>query len=483
MSFLTSIPAESTAEEAAALLPTLAASLGIDAELPDVRTLRLWRSKKQLTIEGRRFSRRNVLEVLGIVKLRTDGLTQQNAVTRILALDDERLRLLLVGSGTNRIVPTDTEPRITLQLLAKGILELHRRVTQGAIVGHTDARKTGIENTPVSLHQAVARLGRHYLQEGVEDQAANMHHLLRLCTTPLGDWAPRVIAELPEDETAVLIDPVYLVPSEDCGTIAQRSEGTHLSDLIEYYLHEELRATLKKLGPDADAAYSIIREFIGRHPVATDHELMILNANPELNLEAIHFVQTLYHPVHTGYAKNGSVRRCAHCNGLLGEDGWCILAGCRDDFPHAREGLAVRVDQAYVARPEVLKYWVDPAREELRLYDALRAVSAVAPHVHLYPHSDRCDVSIDEDVGIDVKDYRDPVRLAQRLNHHLGGLGYYPTRILAIADRRWSNTYRDRLVEQFNPDNKRTIQVMSVTQSIAYVKQHYGKRATHAGNA
>lgn len=475
MSSLTSIPNECTAEEAAGLVTDLARSLGIDGDLPDVRTLRLWRTKRQITIEGRRFTRRNILEALVILKLRQDGLTQQNAVARVLALDEERLRLILVGSGKAPIVRMDAEPLITLQLLAKGVLEQHRRVSNGAIVGHTNKLKTGIENTPISLHQAMARLGRHYFEEGVEDQVSSVHILLHLCTKPLRNWAPRVIGELPDDGNAILIDPDYLVPSEECGTIAERAEGIHLSDLIEHYLHDDLRNTLKKLGDDADAAYTIIRMFIGEHPMVTAQELMLLNGNPELNIEAIHFVEGLYRPVHAKDAKNGFVHRCPHCKGLLDEDGLCILVGCRDDFPGRSKGDPVRSDQAYIARPEVLKYWADPAREELRLYKALRQMKALEPLVQLYPHSDQCDVSIGEEIGIDVKDYRDPVQLAQRLNRNLGGLGFYPTRILAIAERRWSQTYHDRLVEQFNPDNKRAIQVMSVTQAITHLKKSYGK--------
>lgn len=481
MTFLQNLPERTTAEEAAALLGPLAAELGLPGDVPDVRTLRLWRTKRHLTLSGRNFTRRNLLEVLALIKLRGDGLTLQNAVSRVLALDDERLHLLLAG-GLAPLVRTDSEPVITLHLLAKGILDQYRLVSKGAIVGHTDAKKTGIENTPLSLHQAIARLGRHYFQEGREDHAASVHVLLRLCTTPLKEWAPRALANLPEDSSAILVDPVYRVPSEDCGTIAQRADGTHLSDLIENHLHDELRATLKKLDDDADAAYTVIREFIGRRPMASAQELMVLNANPELSLEAVQFVQGLYQPVHAGHVKDSLVRRCAHCQGLIGEDSLCTLAGCRDDHP-TRDTTPLKVDQAYVARPEVLMYWADPAREELRLFDALRTVKALAGQVQLYPHSDRCDVSIGEEVGVDVKDYRDPVRLAQRLNRGLGGLGQYPERILAIADRRWSPSYRDRLVEQFSADNKRMVKVMGVSDAITYLKKTYGKGASRARTA
>jgi hypothetical protein len=54
---------------------------------------------------------------------------------------------------------------------------------------------------------------------------------------------------------AILIDPMYRVPNEDCEIIAEEVEGTNLSDLIEHHLHEQLRMTLSKLGHDADVSY------------------------------------------------------------------------------------------------------------------------------------------------------------------------------------------------------------------------------------
>lgn len=480
---LEAIPEFSTADEAATYIAALCSQLGIQGEPPDVRTLRLWRTKKQLTIEGRRFTRRNLLEILVIHKLRQEGLTMQNAVQRTLTLDESRLRLMLIGSPSVPITRADAEPIITLQLLAKGVIEQYRLVGKGAIIGHTDDRKTGIGNTPLSLQQAMARLGRHYFTEGTEDQAASVHQLLRLCMTPLYAWAPHAISDIEQYRNAVLIDPAYLVPNEDCEAIAEDADGANLSDLIEHHLHEGLRSTLAKLGRDADLAYTTVREFVGRHPAATRAELQHLFLNPELNNEVIDFVRGLYTPVHAGYARDSKVRRCAHCKAIIGEDELCLLAGCREDYPTpGYEASLVPVDEIFLARPEVLKYWADPAREELRLYDELHKDRNLRDYVHLYPYSDRCDVAIGEDVGVDVKDYRDPVRLAHRLNRSIGGLSHYSERILAIAKRRWSTTYRDRLQEQLSPERRAVLRVMRVDDAISYLKKTYGggRRAREA---
>ena len=117
-----------------------------------------------MTIEGHRFTAQNILEVVVILKLRAEGLTVQHAVKRTLAFDEDRLHFLLSNSGIAAPSSIDSEALVTLQLLARGILALYRSVEKGAIVGHTDRMKQGIEGTPLSLLQAMARLGRSYHQ-------------------------------------------------------------------------------------------------------------------------------------------------------------------------------------------------------------------------------------------------------------------------------------------------------------------------------
>lgn len=465
------LPNSCTAEEAVEIVGEVTARLLIVGDPPSLRTLRLWRAKQLLSPGGRRFTRRNLLEVLGIMRLRSDGLTVGAAAERCKALDEDRLELLLTASQVKSTASQSTFAQVTLQLLAKGLLEQYRLVARGAIVGHSDTWRTGIENSPTSLRQASARLGRLYFEEGREDQAASLHALLQLCMKPLQHWAPHALSNLPEANDAVLIDPDYRVPSEDCEAIAQAAEGVSQDDLIEHRLHHELGQTLARLGDDADATYTTIREFIGRHPLATKRELQGLYAQPELPNAAIDFVRSLYSPVHADYATTGQSRRCHYCRALIGRDGRCTLHGCREDHPHTRAIELTAADEAMVARPEVLKYWVDPAREELRLYDALR-LSGIA--ASLYPHSDRCDVAIGEDVGIDVKDYRNPSRLARKLNQGIGGLATYGRPILAVADRRAQDgDYIARLREQLLPEHRQRLEVLSLSQAIRVLKREY----------
>jgi hypothetical protein len=470
---LSEVPESCTAEEAVAVVSSLARRLAISGEVPSLRTLRLWRSRQLLSRSGRRLTRRNLLEVLGIMRLRGEGVTTGAAAQRCAAIDEERLlSLVTVIAAASVTTPADFA-EVTLVLLARSVLEQFHLVTQGAIVGHSDSPHAALTNTPTSLKQAAARLGRLYLEEGREDRAASLHTLLSLCMRPLPEWAPAAVAGIADVGDAVLIDPFYRVPSEECEAIALRADGVHMEDLIEHRLHQDLGRTLSKLEEDAASAYTLIRDFIGRHPLTTGHELQTLYARPELPTPAVEFVRSLYAPLHASFALQGLVHRCGHCHAVVDRDGRCTLHGCREDHPHTRLAEPVPVADALVARPEILRYWADPAREELRIFDALTRAGVAA---RLYPDCDRCDVAVADAVGVDVKDYRDPVQLARRLNRGIGGLAHYRRKVLAVADRRARyGDYIERLREQLLPEHRERIDVWSVRETITRLVSEYGR--------
>src|SRR6187549_934634 len=98
METLHTIPETATVEQAADLLTTLGPTLGITGDTPDVRTLRLWRTQKHLTIDSRHMTRRNILEVLLLLRLRQDGLTLTASAAQVRGMDEERLWLALIDS-------------------------------------------------------------------------------------------------------------------------------------------------------------------------------------------------------------------------------------------------------------------------------------------------------------------------------------------------------------------------------------------------
>ena len=413
------------------------------------------------------------MEALGILRLCADGYSTGIAADRCASLSEERLAALALASEGEDTVSQSDYARVTLDLLSQGIIEQYHRVSRGGIVGVVGRGVGGDEDTPTALHQAMTRLGRLYFEDGQEDRTASVHGLIKDCMTPLYSWAPRSVHSLQGCSDLVLVDPDYRVPSEDCETIVEQAPGRRLEDLIERGLHARLKSSIAGLGSDTDAVYTAVREFIVRHPLAMDSELRGFRSRPEIPDDAIEFVQSLYIPVHAHHSVDGAINRCYYCKAPMDRKGNCLLGGCREDHPRPKQGQRVRTEEARVVQAEVLKYWVDPARDELRLFDHLRELGIDAT---LYPHSDRCDVGVAEYVGVDVKDYRSPISLARRLNRDVSGLTVYrDRRIVAIADRRVrsNSEYIARLRERLRPSIREEVEVLSVSSTMRELRKMY----------
>lgn len=471
-STISELPSELTAKEAVQLIASLSDTLSIRHSPPSLRTLRLWRTKGWLSKRSHLLTRRNLLEALGIMRLCADGITTGVAAQRCAGLDDERLAALVLPQENNETSKSREFARVTLELLAQGVIEQHRRVREGRTIGIVRLGQGGAESTPIALRQAMARLGRLYFEDGREDRAASVHELLRQCMSPLSHWAPSALHFLPGLTGSVLIDPDYRVPSEDCEAIGEQAPGTRMEDLIERGLHSRLMSTVERLGSDAADTYTVVREFIARHPLVTEGELRGLTSRPEIPDAAIDFVKSIYIPLHNYHAVNGEFNRCSYCLAPIGRDGRCFLQGCREDHLTARRDQPVRQGDARVAQAEVLKYWVDPARDELRIFDNLRQAGIQAV---LYPRLDQCDVAIGDDVGVDVKDYRDPASLARKLNRGVFGLMDWDRRIVAVADRRvrGNTDYIARLRELLLPRVSDELEVLSVRSTLRELKKMY----------
>ena len=219
---LDQLPLESTAKEAAELIASMSEALSIHQSPPSLRTLRLWRSKGWLSKAGRRLTRRNLLEALGIMRLCADGYATGVAAQRCADLDNERLITLLEPPQAGNSNSQQEYARVTLELLAQGIIEQHHSVRRGNIVGEVRQEVGEVEGTPKALRQAMARLGRLYLEDGQEDMAASVHGTIVHCMTPLYRWAPKPVHSLEGWSDLVLVDPEYRVPSEDCETIVEQ---------------------------------------------------------------------------------------------------------------------------------------------------------------------------------------------------------------------------------------------------------------------
>ncbi|HRI67708.1 MAG TPA: hypothetical protein PK156_25875 [Polyangium sp.] len=452
--------------DAVATISDLITALGVPVEPPTERALRDWRTEELLTKTGRKLTARNLLEAIRIKQLRDQGLPVALIKDQVRGLTEEQLVEAIQRPDAPKRSTSSTQPEAerAVALLARGILQQFRNVQQGGIVGVT-GRVGGLrEGIPLALRQAQAHLARMYFENGLDDQVASVHELLFRCKQPLRVWAPPPIATHEEYADAILIDTDYVVPSEDCEMIAE--QGGHLEDLIERQFHKELMVALEKLPDDERApAYTLVRSFIAEHPLATHDEWRGIRTDPHLTQETARFLEMIYEPAHADLAVDGAVPRCIRCHGYIRRDGSCILASCRHVQKKAGVGERIRVADAFVARSAILKFWCDPAQEELRLFRELhRSYGSI---VSLYPNVDRCDVSIGNEIGIDVKDYRDPIRLARRINRDLGGLRLYSRRILAIANRRTvDESYMVRFKEQLVSSTRDVLEIMTVQDAI-----------------
>ncbi|MFC4454111.1 hypothetical protein [Deinococcus sonorensis] len=431
--------------------------------MPTERLARDWRAADLLTKDGRQFTGRNILELLRIRQLREQDLPLPLIQQDLKTKTDEALWDALTGEAHSAPPLAGSEAFIdeTARLLAAGLLRQFKNTQNGLIVGI-------ISELPRELRQAQTWLARLALRAGEEDRFAAVHPLIHMCTRPMGEWAPAPLAHHPAYRDLVLVDPDYLVPTEECDALA--AQGGRVDDLIESRLHRALMDALSTLPGDEQAgAYTLIRRFIAEQPLATAEELRTLLLDPHLNAPLKSLIHQCYEPVHPSERRGPLVVRCAYCRGPMHPDGRCRLASCRAAHRIPKAGPGVPADTARVARPELLRYWADPALEELRVYREL--TDSGLRDVTLYPHLDRCDVSVGEHTGVDVKDHANPARLAKTLSDSIGGLSHYRRRILAVADRRArEDQYIDRLVENLSASTRRTLTVLSVTDTIALIK-------------
>lgn len=446
---------------------SLTERLNLGLVLPTERAVRDWRNDGLLTREGRSFTGRNLLEVLRIKQLRDQDFPVHTIRDDLTQRDDAALYAALTEGQLFPVVNDDRELLLseTVSLLAGAILKQFEMTREGHLVGI-------YKDIPTELRQAQAHLARLAFESGETGEAdrfASVHDLLAACRKPMRAWAPSPLANHPGYATAILIDDEHLVPTEECNQFAE--QGGRLDDLIEKRLHEGVTQALTYTVEEERAdAYTLVRRFIAEHPLATLEELGRIRKNPRLNPTIAAFLDEVYQNVHTSDTRSGQVLRCGNCQGPMTPDGICRLATCRALHPDSLIGANLSAESVKVARPEILRYWCDPAQEELRLYNAAREVHGDA--VHLYPDEDRCDVSLGTNIGVDVKDYADPVRLAAKLNNGIGGLRLYDRKILAVAARRARNDqYIARLKERLTPHLRRTIDVMGVDEAIEVLKK------------
>lgn len=475
-----------SAEDLARLLREYVPVLGLSAEPPSVRTVRYWRSIGVIgRSEGRRFVEREALEALLTLVLRSRGASLAEIESTLKQYEVEGLRNLLASTETSRSgglleqnrskVRALERTRTAAVLLAQGVVRQYEFVGgEGGIVRQDD-------QVSAEMHDAMCLLGRLYIEQGAEDSAACLHDVLDRCRFPLDneEWDLDAFRSPYFPYTgARLIESDLRVPTPECHEIARGNDGKGLDDVVENQLHDELRRALESSGVETAHSYTAVRQFIGRRSLATLEELYGYSEEEELpgKLSRL-LIERFYEAVPEGWLIEGRANRCAHCGTLLRPhpnvaeypEGRCPLSACRAvNRPEVSERLSS--DGAIVCRPQILSYWVNPAIDELRIYDAARAGGVPSD---LYPGEDRCDVSLGDGIGVDVKSYESPVSLAMRLNKKgVGGLVDYERRILAIPDFIASrSSYLDTLRDALETAEARSLEVMPVSGVLSLIKE------------
>lgn len=328
-----------------------------------------------------------------------------------------------------------SDPVVTAKLLAKGMADLHERVSAGEGVAQQDA------TMPLRLRRALALVSGICLSEGREDLGASVHVAMARACLPFSEWGLDAFrAPFPFADVA-LIDVELAMPTADCRELAASSGGE--VDAQEDIHHEALRAALMTFpARRRDDVYSLIREFVVRNPAVAyaERERFVLDNGLTAAARAI---ASYWRPVPASALFDGVARRCGHCGSLLWPDrdraawpdGRCRIRQCRLAHPHTVAGQEIATPAEWqLATSAIMAYWVGPGLDEIRIHDALRAAGRDAV---LYPLGDAADVGVDgQAVGIDVKAYASPLVLGARLTRTIGRLGQFTRRILAVPDNK-----------------------------------------------
>ncbi len=478
---------QGTAEALTKELKRQIEQIGLSVEPPALRTVRSWRAKQLLSQpKGQEFGFRQILEGLATILFLKKGWTIAAIAQVLPSFTEATLEGQIIAEAESQDpkttflpLPTEHQQAIDLGedaviLLAQGILRQYTRVLQGREIVRQE------DSMPVELYQAMCKLGRLYIEAGLNDEAACVHTVLDRARYSLKSdhWKLEIFRQPNfRFSDVTFIDPDLRVPTSDCSEIANLSGAFGEDNVIEHRLYTELREATERLGGRRQhKAYTAIRELFGRYSLIGERQLLDYLVDNDLTPLQGMIIEKFFDPVPDIWLINGLAHRCAYCSTLMRPEkgfpqGRCPIRQCNScNSPKVSEKLDPSQDSLLIAKPQILTYWTGPAIDELAIFDTARQQGFSA---ELYPESDLSDVAINERViGIDAKSYTSPVSLALRLNRSIGGLIHYRRRILAVSDQliednpNYLSTLKSTLDKKGDPA---TLEVMSVSSVIDFV--------------
>ena len=264
-----------------------------------------------------------------------------------MGVDDSRNGRTPRGNDTEDPPPSRCSAKgiaeVAVILLTQGILQQYARILTGReIVRQND-------ELPRELQDAMCKLGRLYIEQGIPDRAACVHDLLERARWPLDSERWGLAAFQHPDfrfSRAVLIDPDLRVPTSDCAEIAREAGAFGEENLVEHRLHHRLRDIISRLGPNRQhLAYTAIRELFARRSLVSEPELVEWLTRNSLTPTQETLVTEFFDRVPDLWLIDGSANRCACCGTLLRPqanrdrfpDGRCPVCATSTTFTHQRQ--------------------------------------------------------------------------------------------------------------------------------------------------
>lgn len=326
---------------------------------------------------------------------------------------------------TKSIKPAEVAPEEWMALLVPALSAFVMRQARISLIeGKMIAGSSRSSNVPVGLssedRKAMAMISRACLLHGLPDRGSEVHHLLRCCTLPLGEWlgVPEVMAQG--------LEFTKLIEGEDGIPTAEAEELAIDFGSITAGLEEQLfMKFMEVLGrfPEAMANkyYTVVREMVVRHPVGNADAIKYLSEELPYQVWVL-LQQQFYEPVPEAWQINGAVKLCRACGNAMkqGRAGLvCRTAACCAITP-ATPGDDAKFSDLIRTTRGVHQYWIEPGLDEIRLFDTLTTMGLPA---ELYPFRDRVDIAVG-DIGMDLKAYASPEILGKKFNRSIGGLSH-----------------------------------------------------------
>lgn len=323
-------------------------------------------------------------------------------------------------------------------LLAAGLVDHYRRARAGQPIVH------GTSLSPW-LRGAMSRLAALYVMYGLPVHDDGAHSLIAKCRQMFRarEWAlPLFDSSSFRFHSVRLLDTATRLPTIECIDLARSISSEQ--DLLEQQAFSELNSSCDQFASRANEVYSLLREFITRHPITTAAALKkFLEANG-MQLAAP-FLSSCYGPVQPHHLVQGLLMRCSTCGApmvasVVKNHVSCPTRQCKlfESPVLATSAVQVAIKDSLIAKAHILVYWCGPGHDEIALYDAA-IMDPPGLSATLYPFRDKCDISLDNDtIGIDAKSHANPFLLAGALNRSLGGLELFAKKYIAINDQALS---------------------------------------------